>query len=151
MTDRDYGKLERLVKVNRRDSLSDITSKFNEARERRVSKRTVQHHVNKHGFNRRVSRKRVVIRDVNRKKRLSWCYDKLRWLVNGNWDKVIFSDESQIVIGNNNRIYIWRKRAEGYNPDLVPSKAIRKFQVMIWGYICRNGVGTLTKVTGNIT
>ena len=71
VTDRDYHKLERLVKVNRRDSLSDITSKFSEARDRRVSKRTVQHHLNKHGFNRRVSRKRVVIWEVNRKKRLS--------------------------------------------------------------------------------
>ena len=90
VTDRDYLKLERLVKVNYRDSLSDITSKFNEARDRRVSKRTVQHHFNKHGFNRRVSRKRVVIPEVNRKKRLSWCLEKRRWLVNGNWHKVIF-------------------------------------------------------------
>ena len=95
-------KLERLVKVNS----SDITSKFNEARDRRISKRTVQHHLNKHGFNRRVSKKHVVIWEVNRKKRLSWCLEKRRWLVNGNWDKAIFSDESQIVIGNNNRIYI---------------------------------------------
>lgn len=76
--------------------------------------------------------------------------EKRRWLVNGNWDKVIFSDESQIIIGNNNRVYIWRKRGEGYRPDLVPSKANRKFQVMIWGCICWNGVGTLAKVTGNI-
>ena len=44
VTNRDYRKLERLVKVNRRDSLSDITSNFNEVRDRRVSKRTVQHH-----------------------------------------------------------------------------------------------------------
>ena len=93
---------------------------------------------------------RVVIREVNRKKRLSWCLEKRRLLVNGNWDKVIFSDESQIVIGNNNRIYIWRKRGEGYRLDLVPSMANRKFQVMIWGCICWNDVGTLAKVTGNI-
>ena len=70
--------------------------------------------------------------------------------MNGSWDKVIFSDESQIVIGNNNRIYIWRKWGEGYRSDLVPSKTNRKFQAMIWGCICLNGVGTLAKVTGNI-
>ena len=68
VADRDYRKLKRLVKVNRRDSLSDFTSKCNEARDRRVSKRTLQHHLNKHGFNRRVSRKRVVIPEVNRKR-----------------------------------------------------------------------------------
>ena len=54
VTDRDNRKLERLVKVNCRDSLSDITSKCNEARDRNVPKRTVQHHLSKHGFNRRV-------------------------------------------------------------------------------------------------
>ena len=32
----------------------------------------------------------------------------------------------------------------------MPSKANREFQVMIWGCICWNGVGTLAKVTGNI-
>ena len=52
-------------------------------------------------------------------------------VVNGNWDKVIFSDESQMVIGNKNRVDIWRIRGEGYRPELVPSKANRKFQVMI--------------------
>ena len=41
VTERDYRKLERLVKVNRRDYLSDTTTKFNEARDRRISKRTV--------------------------------------------------------------------------------------------------------------
>ena len=69
VTDRDYRKLQRLIKVNRRDSSSDITSKFNEVRDRRLSKRTVQYHLNKHGFNRRVSRKRVVIWKVNKKKK----------------------------------------------------------------------------------
>ena len=32
----------------------------------------------------------------------------------------------------------------------MPSRANRKFQVMIWGCICWNGWGTLAKVTGNI-
>ena len=70
--------------------------------------------------------------------------------MNGNWNKVIFSDESHIVIGTNNRIYIWRKRGEGYRPDLVPSTRDRKYQVMIWGCICWYGVGTLTCITVNV-
>ena len=65
--DRDYRKLERLVKVIRRNFLSDTSSKFHEVRDRRISKQTIQYHLNKHAFNRRVSRKRVVIREVNRK------------------------------------------------------------------------------------
>ena len=45
VTARDYRKLERLVKVNRRGNLQDITSKFNENRERPISKRTLQFHL----------------------------------------------------------------------------------------------------------
>ena len=86
-----------------------------------------------------------MIREVNRKKRLSWCLEKHRWHVNGNRDKVIFSDESQIVIGNNNRIYIWQKRGEGYRWDLVPSKSNRKFQVMTWGLHLLEWCGDFSK------
>ena len=38
VTERDYRQLERLVKTNRRDSLADITHKFNENRDVPVSK-----------------------------------------------------------------------------------------------------------------
>ena len=44
-TPRDYRKLERLVKANRRDTLSDITLKFNENNVNPVAKRTLQYHL----------------------------------------------------------------------------------------------------------
>ena len=50
--------------------------------------------------------KKVVVKTENRRKRLPWCLEKRRWVVDGNWNKVIFSDESQIVIGTSNRIYL---------------------------------------------
>ena len=43
VSDRDYRKL--LLKVNRRDFLSNITSKFNENREIQVSRKMVQSHL----------------------------------------------------------------------------------------------------------
>jgi hypothetical protein len=57
---------------------------------------------------RRVVRKKMVVREVNKKERLSWCLERRRWTVNWHWNQVIFSDESQIVIGQNNRVYVWR-------------------------------------------
>ena len=50
---RSYSKLERIVKVNRRSSSSDITAKFNEENVNSVSKRTVQRHLHNHDFKRR--------------------------------------------------------------------------------------------------
>ena len=70
MTYRSYRQLERIVKVNRRDTLGDITSKFNENREHRVSRSTIQYNLNKHGFN-KFTGKKVVVKEINRKKRLA--------------------------------------------------------------------------------
>lgn len=150
VTDRAYRQLERLVKTNRRSTLGDITSRFNQGRQKKVSRRTVQHHLKKHGYSRRVCRKKMVIKVENRKKRLAWCLQKRKWSVEEQWKKVIFSDESQVVMGNDGRVYVWRKRGEGHRPDLLPTQSKRKFSVMIWGCVCWHGVGTLTRVIGNI-
>ena len=88
VSDRDYRKLERLVKANRRDTSSNITLKFNENREIQVSRRTVQSHLSQHGFQKRVLKKKVVVKAENRRKRLPWCLEKRRWVVDGNWNKV---------------------------------------------------------------
>ena len=68
ITPRDYRKLERLVKANRRDTLSDIILNFNENNVNPVAKRTLQYHLHENGFKRRVQRKKMVIKEVSRKK-----------------------------------------------------------------------------------
>ena len=116
-----------------------------------LSKRTVQLHLHKNGFVRRVAKKKVVSREVNRKKRLSWCREKRKLSVDNYWKKIIFSDESKIVVGQDSRIYtcIWRKRGEGWRPDLVEARRAKPcFAVMIWGCITWHGVGTITAVEG---
>ena len=45
VSDRDYRKLERLLKANSRDFWSNITSKFNENREIQVFRKIVQSHL----------------------------------------------------------------------------------------------------------
>jgi hypothetical protein len=116
-----------------------------------INKRTVQIHLQKHKYMRRVAKKKLVVREVNRKKLLSWCREKRHLTVNGHWNKVIFSDESKIMNGHDSRVHIWRKRDEGWRPDLVAPPGTRPcFEVMIWGCITWYGVGTITAVEGNI-
>jgi IS1 family transposase len=47
----------------------------------------------------------MVIREVNRKKLLFWCLGKRQLTVEQYWH-IIFSDESQVVIGDNHRVYV---------------------------------------------
>jgi hypothetical protein len=43
-------------------------------------------------------------RIVNRWKRMPWCWEK--WNVQDQWDKIIFADESKVVIGTDKKVYI---------------------------------------------
>ena len=92
----------------------------------------------------------MVFREANRKKRIKWVKERRGRTVDDYRKKVIFSDESQIVLGTNNRVYVWRKNDEKYNLHRICSRSERKISLMIWGCICYDGVGTLTAVEGNI-
>lgn len=148
--DREYRRLERIVNRDCLAPLGEITARFNENRPTAVSKKTIKRRLKENGFYRGVYRKKVVIKSVNRKKRLSWCREKRWWTVRNQWSKVIFSDESQICVGENNRVYVWKKAGEGWRPDLATRQNGRKFSVMVWGCLCFNGVATLCRVEGNI-
>jgi hypothetical protein len=76
--------------------------------------------------------------------------EKKWWTTKYQWSKGIFSDESQVYIGQDKRVYVWKKRGEGWRPDFVKGRTDHKFSVNVWGCICYNCVGTLTKVESNV-
>lgn len=147
---RDEVQLSRIMKSNRRGTLDDITSEINNAKDSTFCSKTVRRKLFKMGYNRRVQKKKMIVRVCNRKKRVSWCRERKNWTVDDHWKNWIFSDECQVVIGDNNRVYVWRKTDEVDNPHLVCAPSKSKLSVMIWGCICYDGVGTLTSVNGNI-
>jgi transposase len=85
--------LLRMVKTNRRQTLGDLTSKFNNTTSYKLSQRTVQRHFHDAGFKRRIIAKSITIRGVNRGKRRTFCRSKYHWNVREHWSKIIFSDE----------------------------------------------------------
>lgn len=79
--DREYRRLQRIVNRDRLAPLGEITARFNENKPTSVSKKTIKRRLKENGFYRGVYRKKVVIKTVNRKKRLSWCREKRWWTV----------------------------------------------------------------------
>jgi hypothetical protein len=45
-------------------------------------------------------------------KRLAWCREKRWWTAQYQWRKVIFSDESQVCIGQDKRVYMYGGNVE---------------------------------------
>ena len=144
------GKYRKCQKIwDRETSLSDITNRFNNSENINVCKKTMWRFIRIKGYCQCLCRKKIRISEVNRKKRVTWCKEKRRWPFD-DWKKVIFSDESQIVIGNDNQVYIWRKSNETFRPERICQGVNRKISGIIWGCITYNGVGALTEVDATI-
>ena len=102
-TNRDWNDLKRLVKSNRRLTLQDITAKLNECKTKTFSQKTVQRLLHSEGCKRRLAKKKMVVREANRKKRVKWCQERRGRTVDNYWKKKWWNDdESQIVLGTNN-------------------------------------------------
>ncbi|GBO40675.1 hypothetical protein AVEN_66299-1 [Araneus ventricosus] len=80
----------------------------------------------------------------HRRLRLQWCHARATW--NGtDWQNVVFSDESRIVLGtDDNRIRVWRRPGERCNSTHVVTRHIaRTGGVMVWGAITYASRSTL--------
>ena len=108
-------KIYRIVKRNRRQFLQDITSKFNGDEGTRMSKRTICRRLHQEGYRRGKIKKTLTICKVNRQRRILWCRGKRHWKPE-QWQKVIFSDETHMVIGEINYVSLWRKSSEKWKP-----------------------------------
>ena len=146
----DERSILRSVKLHRVEPLKEITQRFNQFRENPVSEVTVKRCLFRNNYHRRVVRKNIRIREVNIKKRVAWARGKRHWKVDGDWNRVIFSDECKVIIGENNRVYVWRRPGEEWMPQCISPGRGARVSLMIWGCICWNGPGTLTVVNGNI-
>lgn len=90
-------------------------------------------------------------RSIEKRDCHAWCREKRRLTTDNFWIKVIFSDESKIMIGHDSRVHVWRKKDEGWRPDLVTLRQSKPcYEVMVWGCVTWEGVGTVTAVNGNI-
>lgn len=150
VTERGDRVILRSVKVNRRETLRDLTNIVNERLPRPVSTRTVRRRLKFHGYTRRRVRKTLTVSLKNRKNRVNWCRGKLAMSVQLYWKRVIFSDETQVVVGHDRRVHVWRKADEIWRPECVGLRGGPCVAVMFWGCITFDGVGTLTEIEGNM-
>ncbi|GFV32759.1 transposable element Tcb2 transposase [Trichonephila clavipes] len=74
------------------------------------------------------------LKPEHRQLRLQWCQARSMWNFT-DWQKVVFSDESRLVLGtDDNRVRVWRRPGERYNsPYTVLRHSVRTAGVMVWG------------------
>ena len=83
LSEQDKCQLGRVVKKNRKKAVEEITEQFNQSLNISVSSKTVTRTLHSMGYYGRTGRKKPLVSEVNKKKRLFWCYDKKIGKMNG--------------------------------------------------------------------
>lgn len=126
-----------------------ITEEFNKSLTISASKRTVQRTLHYYGFYSRVAKRKPLVSEKNKKDRVLWCKNVKDW--KEEWDRVIFSDESRYLLFKNDaHKLVWRLSDEKYKEDCLAPTVKHSEGVMVWGCFCKDRLGPLIWVEGNI-
>ena len=131
-TMRDANKLKRVIKTNIGASTSHISKKFLAENAKKFSKSALYKHLKNMRYVRRAIRKSIVVRMRNKQSRVKWAKARKNWALS-TWKDFCFSDECSVVIGNDSRVYCWRREDEKDAPQLVCPPKQRQISVMVWG------------------
>ena len=101
---------------------------------KKVSVSTVRRSLNDSGLYGRVARRKPLLNDKHRRKRLDFAKRYQSW-TSEDWKKVIFSDESRFqLFYSNGRTYVRRRKGEEFNENCVVSTVKHGGgSVMVWG------------------
>ena len=86
--------------------------------------------------------------------RLSWVRTRRLQTVASYWKRIIFSDECTVKVGQNFRVWVWKKDGEGgHRPDIygvTPATSTTRFSINVWGCITYFGQEYLKILEGRI-
>ena len=125
----------KVIKWLGKQILKEITNTVNQIMPQPLSSCTVRRHLCSHSFTRKKIYKTTVISKLNRIRRVSCCKQNLTWNVIDNWKRVRFTDGTQVVNGQNNKVYTWRRPDEIWQPVCLGGGRSQKIYVMFWSCI----------------
>ena len=141
---RNLLRIKRFIECNPLATLEDIKL----ALDLEVSTKTISLHLKKAGLPTRVAKRKIVISEVNKKKRMDFCRSMLEkddeYLAS-----IWFSDETIVKGRPNGEVVLFRsvKGSEWYEP----SNGSGGKSVMFWGCVSKNAYGPLVEVIGKNT
>ena len=127
--------------MDRQQSLDEITEKFNQASIVSVSSSTIKRALHDEGFYGHAGKRKPLVSEANRKKRLEWCRTRKDW--DSEWDTIIWSDESCFLLFQNDaHHWVWRCPHEKYDIScLIPTVKLGNQGIMVWGCFTKNKIG----------
>lgn len=115
----------------------------------KVSVRLVRDRLKKAGLPARVARKKPLLRIQNKKARYQWAKDHLD-LIEDDWKKVVFSDETPFTLFQwAGKQYVRRRPGEEFLDECInPTVKHGGGKIQVWGCFSWSGPGPLYRVKG---
>ncbi len=137
----------RLVRDDRKTTVTQITTRYNQDMQNTISERTTRQTQKQMGYSSRRSLRVLLRSDKNRKQRLQFTQVHQNWTIE-DWKNVAWSDESRFLLQHSDgRLRIWQKEHESMDPScLVSTVQAGGGGVMVWGIFYWDTLGPLVPI-----
>ncbi len=109
----------RLVRDDRKATVTQITTRYNQGMQNNISERTTRRTLKQMGFSSRRPHRVPLLSAKNRKRRLQFAQAHQNWTIE-DWRNVAWSDESRFMQRQSDG-RIWRKVHESMEPSFLVS------------------------------
>lgn len=130
---------------NRKFTAREITNKL----KLKVSHQTVRNRLHAAKIKSHIAVKKPCISSTNLKKRLEWAKAHRNWTIE-QWNSVLFSDETQVMLRQTCQRRVWRRKNERLKPDCMNPIVKHQKSIMLWGCFSSKGVGELHMIDGKL-
>ncbi len=105
------GRMGRLVRDDRKATVTQITTRYNQCMQNTIFERTTRRTLKQMGYSSRRPHRVSLLSAKNRKRRLQFAQSHQNWIIE-DWKNVAWSDESRFLLRySDGRVRIWRMKA----------------------------------------
>ncbi len=143
---RGQRRMDRLVRDDRKATVTQITTHYNQGVQNIISERTTRWTLKQMGSSSRRPHRVPLLSAKNRKQRLQFAQAQQNWTIE-DWKNVAWSDESRFLLRHSDgRVRIWRKEHESMDPSCLVSTVQAGGGVMVWGIFSWHNLGPLVPI-----
>ncbi len=136
----------RLVRDDRKATVAQITTRYNQGMQNTISERTTHRTLKQMGYSSRRPHRVPLLSAKNRKRRLQFAQAHQNWTIE-DWKNVAWSDESRFLLRHSDgSVRIWRKEHESMDPSCLASTVQAAGGVMAWGIFSWHTLGPLVPI-----
>ncbi len=126
-------RMGRLVRDDRKATVTQITTRYNQAMQNTISEHTTRRTLKQMGYSSRRPHRVPLLSAKNRKRRRQFTQAHQNWTIE-DWKSVAWSDESRFLLQHSDgRVRNWRKKHESMDPSCLVSTVQAGGGVMVWG------------------